>query len=194
MKVLGILGSPRVGGASDTLLSEFLSACEQKKAQTEKLLCHSLKITPCLECYSCHATGNCAIEDDMQKVYPALLESDVIVLATPVFFYSVPAYLKALIDRAQALWARKHILKRAPPTELNGRARKAYLICVGATRGEHLFDGITLTVRYFYEVTGTQFILPALTFKRIEGEADIRNHPTALKDARDLAFSAISTD
>ena len=194
MKVLGILGSPRIGGASDTLLSEFLLACEEKGARTEKLVCRSLKITPCVECYSCHTTGNCVIEDDMQKTYPALLHSDVIVVATPVFFYSVPAYLKALIDRAQALWARKYILKRAPPTELNGRRRKAYLICVGATKGERLFDGITLTAKYFYDVTGAQFTLPPLCFNRIEGEQDIGKHPTALKDARELALSAISAD
>jgi multimeric flavodoxin WrbA len=194
MKVLGILGSPRIGGASDTLLSEFLSTCEEKKVRTEKLVCRSLKISPCVECYSCHTTGDCAISDDMQKVYPALLESQVIVIATPVFFYSVPAWLKALIDRTQALWARKYILKRAPPTELNGRKRKGYLICVGGTGGERLFDGITLTVKYFFDTTGAQFILPALTFRKVEGAQDIIRHPSALSDVRKLALDALSSD
>ena len=111
MKVFGIFGSPRRGGNTELLLEEALKGAEKEGAKVECLYLSDFTITPCKECHGCDDTGNCIILDEMEKVYPKLLEADVVILSSPIFFYGVTAWAKALIDRSQALWARKYLLK-----------------------------------------------------------------------------------
>ncbi len=65
----------------------------------------------CVECGGCNETGECVVDDDMQLVYPRLLESKIIFLASPMFFYGITAQAKALIDRCQAMWCRRMLDK-----------------------------------------------------------------------------------
>ena len=146
MKVLGIMGSPRIKGNADLLLDEALNGAKSQGAEVEKLVVDKLKISPCKEYLGCFRDGNCVIRDDMDAIYPKLLEADLLILASPMFFYGVSAQAKALIDRCQALWARKHVLKQNLPDG----GRKGAFIAVGATRGKRLFEGATLTVKYFF--------------------------------------------
>src|SRR5512136_288519 len=111
MKVLGIFGSPRRGGNTEILLEEALKGAEAEGAEVERLHLTDINITPCKECHGCDRTGECILQDDMQKIYPKLLEADVIILASPIFFYGVSAWAKSLIDRSQAFWPRKYLLK-----------------------------------------------------------------------------------
>ncbi len=113
MKVLGIYGSPRKGGNSDMLLDEALKGAADAGAAVSSLRCCDLDISGCMECAGCDATGECVVDDDMQQVYPLLGEADVIILASPIFFYSLPAQAKALIDRCQAMWC-KRLLDKSP--------------------------------------------------------------------------------
>ncbi len=106
MKVLGIFGSPRRGGNTEVLLEEVLRAQNRKGQKPNVSFLTDYDLTPCKECHGCDQSGQCVILDDMQKIYPKLLESDVIVLASPIFFYGVTAWAKALIDRSQSLWQR----------------------------------------------------------------------------------------
>src|SRR4030043_887519 len=110
MKVLGIMGSPRRNSNTEILLDKALEAAREAGAEVEKVLVSKLKISPCLEIYACCKDGNCAIKDDMQALYAKLLEADHIVFASPIFFYGVTSQAKAIIDRWQALWVRRHEL------------------------------------------------------------------------------------
>jgi multimeric flavodoxin WrbA len=92
LKVLGIFGSPRRGGNTEILLEEALKGAEKEGAEVERLHLTDFAITPCKECHGCDKTGNCVILDDMQKIYPKLLEADVIILASPIFFYGLTAW------------------------------------------------------------------------------------------------------
>lgn len=180
VKVLGLFGSPRRGGNTDLLLEEMLKGAEEDGAQIERIIISELKFSPCIECHGCDETGVCVLHDDMEKVYPKLLEADWIILASPIFFYGVTAWTKALIDRVQSLWVRKYRLKLAPGNR--GRRRKGFFISVGATKGARLFDGAMLTVQYFFDALGVDFT-GHLLFKGVEGKGDIRSHPTALRQA-----------
>jgi multimeric flavodoxin WrbA len=111
-KLLAIAGSPRKGGNTDLLLEEVLRAAREVGVDTQLLRVSELKISPCTSCGACWESGECVIKDDMQAVYPQLLDSHYIVIASPLYFMGVSAQLKALIDRCQALWARRFILKR----------------------------------------------------------------------------------
>ena len=103
-KVLILSGSPRKNGNSDLLCDEFLKGALESGNEVEKIRVAEKKIGFCRACYACKETGVCAIKDDMAEVLQKMIDADVIVLASPVYFYSVDAQLKALIDRTVARW------------------------------------------------------------------------------------------
>ena len=181
MKVLGIMGSPRIKGNTDLLLEGTLKGAKSQGADVEKIVVDKLKIAPCKEYLGCFRDGNCVIRDDMDAIYPKLLEADIVIIASPIFFYGVTSQVKALIDRCQALWARKHILKQTLP---DGN-RKGAFIAVGATKGKRLFEGVILTVKYFFEAIGVEYA-DELLVRSVDARGEIRQHQTALADAFEL--------
>jgi multimeric flavodoxin WrbA len=181
MKVLGLFGSPRRGGNTELLLEEALKGAEMAGAEIERLHLTDFTITPCKECHGCDQTGQCVILDDMQKIYPKLLEADVIILASPIFFYSITGWAKALVDRCQALWSKKYLLKD-PSLGKEGKRRKGFFISVAGTKGKRVFEGAILTAKYFFDVLNAKYV-GELVFKEIDARADILKHPEALRQA-----------
>jgi len=179
MKVLGIMGSPRRQSNTEILLDKALEGAKEAGAEVEKVLISKLRISPCLEIYACRKDGNCAINDDMQSLYMKLLEADHVILASPMFFYGVTSQAKAVIDRCQALWVRKHVLGMGKEDR---RERRGLFISVGATRGTKLFEGAVLTVKYFFDAIGVRYSGDLLV-RGIDNKAQIKEHPTALEDA-----------
>ncbi len=181
MRVLGIMGSPRINGNTDLLLDEALKGARSEGAEVEKLIVDKLNIAPCREYYGCLRDGNCVIRDDMAGIYPKLLNADVVIVASPMFFYGLTSQLKALIDRCQALWAGKYVLKQ----NLSYEGRKGAFIAVGATKGQKLFDGSIFTVKYFFQAIGVEYA-EELLIRGVDKKGEIMKHPSALKDAFDL--------
>lgn len=181
MIVLGIMGSPRVEGNTDLLLTEALRGAQSQGVEVEKIIVDKLNIAPCREYYGCLKDGNCVIRDDMDDIYPKLLGADRIIIASPMFFYGLTSQIKALIDRCQALWVRRYVLKQNPADS----ARKGAFIAVGATTGEQLFDGSRLTVKYFFHALGVRYEDEILV-RGVDKKGDIKQHPTALSDALEL--------
>lgn len=99
MKVLAISSSPRKGGNSDILCDQFLKGARESGHETEKIRLAEKKLAPCNGCYGCRKSKVCVHGDDMEGLLQKLIESDVIVLATPVYFYSMCAQMKIFIDR-----------------------------------------------------------------------------------------------
>jgi len=188
MKVLGIMGSPRRRSNTEILLDKALEGAAGAGAEVEKLLVSRLKISPCFEDYGCLEAGNCSIKDDMQAVYERLLQTDHVILSSPIFFYGITAQAKALVDRCQALWVRRYILKTGTDDK---RVRRGAFISVGATRGEKLFDGAVLTAKYFFDAIGVKHERDLL-IKGVGDRGQIEEHPTALQDAFRLGRELIS--
>ncbi len=104
-KVLILSGSPRKGGNSDLLCDEFMRGAQESGNKVEKIRVAEKKIGYCRACYFCKASvGECIIEDDMKDILQKMIDADVIVLASPVYFYSLDAQLKTVIDRTVARW------------------------------------------------------------------------------------------
>lgn len=104
-KVLIISGSPRKGGNSDLLCDEFARGARESGNEVEKICLHGMKVGFCNACYHCRDTGEpCCIKDDVPRIIERMEWADVIVMASPVYFYSVDAQLKALIDRTVSRW------------------------------------------------------------------------------------------
>ncbi len=103
-KVLILSGSPRKNGNSDILCDEFARGALESGNHVEKIRVVEKNIGFCRAYYACRGTGVCAIKDDMAEVLQKMIDADVLVLASPVYFYSIDAQLKALIDRTVARW------------------------------------------------------------------------------------------
>ena len=102
--VLILSGSPRKNGNSDLLCDEFMKGAIEAGHQVEKIRVAEKNIGYCRACYGCKDTGVCVIKDDMAEVLQKMINCDVLVLASPVYFYSIDAQLKAVIDRSVARW------------------------------------------------------------------------------------------
>lgn len=103
--VLILSGSPRKGGNSDLLCDEFARGAKEAGNNVEKIRVSAKKIAPCTGCYYCEKHGGACIQkDDMADILQKMIDADVIVLASPVYFYSIDAQLKAVIDRTVARW------------------------------------------------------------------------------------------
>ena len=104
-KVLILSGSPRKDGNSDLLCSEFMRGAQESGNEVQKIFVRSKKIVPCNACYYCRDHGGkCALNDDMSEILDAMQAADVIVMASPVYFYSIDAQMKIIIDRSLARW------------------------------------------------------------------------------------------
>ncbi|MGN0666617.1 MAG: flavodoxin family protein [Huintestinicola sp.] len=97
--ILIISASPRKGGNSDTLCDEFLRGARDSGNNAEKIFLRDKKINYCTGCGVCNNTHKCVQKDDMAEILDKMVNADVIVLATPVYFYTMDAQLKTLIDR-----------------------------------------------------------------------------------------------
>ncbi|MBN2125155.1 MAG: flavodoxin family protein [Deltaproteobacteria bacterium] len=189
MKVLGIYGSPRKGGNSDQLLDRALEGAQSTGAEVHRIYARDLKMCGCIECGGCDKTGKCVVEDDMQSVYPLLQEAEVILLASPIFFYGITAQAKALIDRSQALWSKKALEKIPEEWKIYERGR-GYLIAVGATRGKNLFEGAQLTAKYFYDALDMSYE-GGIFFRSLEKKTAVRENPETLQEAFNLGIRAV---
>ena len=188
MHVLGIMGSPRRESNTELLLDAALSAAAECGARTEKIAVCALSILPCIECYHCAVDGTCSLRDDMTRLYDSLVAADRIILASPVFFYGVTAQAKALVDRCQALWVRRYVLKSWHP---DVDSRRGSLISVGATKGPRLFDGVQLTAKYFFDAVG---VGPSeqLLVRGVDGRGQVREFPEHLSQAAALGRGLVS--
>ena len=151
MDILAIYGSPRRKGNTSTLLNHAVEGAEKQGAHVEKIMLRDQKISPCLEIYGCKESGRCVIKDDFQTLVDKLVSCDGIMLASPIFFYTVSAHTKILMDRCQSLWVKKYWVEKTPYRKANPK-RKGLFISAGATKGKKLFDGTLLTVKYFFDV------------------------------------------
>ncbi len=103
MKILALSCSPRKQGNTAILLGEALKGAQDEGAEVELYSVSGKTIEPCDGCGTCWETGECHIKDDMQELYKKLLEADGIIFGTPVYFYSMSAQAKAIIDRTMPL-------------------------------------------------------------------------------------------
>ena len=189
MKVLGISTSPRVDGNSDLLLRRALEGAQAAGAATDYVRLSELEIGPCVECNACYETGTCAVEDDYQGLLAKMLEADRFIFAAPVFFMSLCAQAKMLIDRGQCLWANKYILEKAPPG--SERDRRALVIAVGGSRGKKQFEGIRLTMRVYFDSLGIGY-WANLFVNQVDRAGDIEKHPSAMKEAFRLGSELVT--
>ena len=172
MLIVGLQGSPRRRGNTDLLLSAFLEKAGRAGAAVETIQVAKTGIVPCIGCGYCETHGTCVhTRDPMStRLFGLLRAADMVVAATPVYFYGPSAQLKVLIDRCQTLWSRKYKYKLRDP--LAG-TRRGILLSVAASRGRQLFDAVELIAKYFFDAIDARYD-DALFYRGIEAKGAIR--------------------
>lgn len=183
MKVLALNGSPRKGGNTEILLEETIKGVREQGGEVKLYNLNTLRLTPCQDCGGCDDSGLCVLKDDMQTIYEDIRTADRIIAASPIFFYSVSAQLKIVIDRCQAFWTEKYLHKR--PIQPGPHGRKGLLLLVAgmkrADKIEVFSCAETVTKAFFRTVSVPEHV--TLAYDDVDDKGAIRKHPTALKEA-----------
>ena len=184
MNVLALLGSPKKNGNTASVLKSFLKGLKEScNVEIEQIFLHEKKIFPCTGCDSCqkYREPACVIKDDMIELYPLLQKSELIVMATPVYWWSVSAQLKLFIDRMYAM------MKGEDNANLSGKK----IVLLTTYGGEDPNTGPDIIKRMLEDIcefTGMKLIH---TFGVCTGKLDAANNPDALERAYCLGKECI---
>lgn len=127
-RIVVVSASPRRGGNSDLLCDEFVRGAAEAGHEVEKVFLRDKRIDHCTACDACQGNGGgCVQQDDMAPILDAMISADVIVMATPVYFYTMNGQMKTLIDRTYARY-----------TEISGK--EFYFIMTAAVKGKDLLE------------------------------------------------------
>lgn len=151
--VLIFLGSPRKRGNSEVLVEAVCRGIVAAGGSYEIVRICDLQISPCIGCGGCDKTGQCVVKDQMTPLYEKIESARRLIIASPIYFYSITAQAKAFVDRCQALWNLKYLKVKAGTWQQNPD-RKGYLVSVAATRGDKVFAGAILTAKYACDAMG----------------------------------------
>ncbi|MFP4546057.1 MAG: flavodoxin family protein [Methanomassiliicoccales archaeon] len=176
VRVVGLMGSPRKGGNTDMLLDRALEGAREAGGEVEKVTITDLDLKGCQECCACSETGKCVIMDDMQRIYTLLEELDALIVASPVFFSGLSSQTKMVVDRCQAIWARKYLLKR----RMEGRRLGAFLSVGG--RKDSDFSNALSVVKVFFLNIDVEFF-DSLTVPGVDGKGAILERREVLDSA-----------
>lgn len=189
--IVAIYGSPRRKGNTAALLEQVVAGARDAGGQVEEIVLRDHKISPCLEIYKCKAAGECAIKDDFQSIRDRMLAADGLMIASPIFFYTVSAHLKTFMDRCQSLWVKKYWVDKTPFGRKTFR-RKGLFLSVGATHGKRLFDGSLLTMKYFLDVFDAE-LEDTLLYRGLDFQGDAQKHPDYPTEAREAGNRFVQT-
>ncbi|MCL5409046.1 MAG: flavodoxin family protein [Candidatus Omnitrophica bacterium] len=153
MKILGINGSPRIGGNTDILLDKVLEGAKISGAETEKIILNKLKFVGCQECREMPDDRPCIIQDDMQSIYPKIKNAERIIVASPIFFGSITAQTKAMIDRFQCVWRAKYVLKK----DMFSEKKIGAFISVEGSNIEYFFTNARQIIKNFFNVVNIEY-------------------------------------
>ncbi len=180
MRILGVSGSPRVGGNTDLILNEALQAAKSSGAEVTLIRLSDYKLAPCNACMSCFSTGKCAIKDDGQTLYEAITGADGVILGSPSYFQGVTAQMKVFIDRIGFLaLARKK-------TDFVGK--------VGGVIAVARRSGVSGTCNQMLTfLTATRVVIPSggRVFALGREKGDVLNDKEGIDAARNLGVSIV---
>ena len=187
VKVLGINGSPRISGNTDLLLDKVLEGAESEGAEIEKVTLNKLKFSPCQECEGMRDDGECIIHDDMHELYKKIRDADALVLASPIFFGSLSAQTKMMIDRFQCVWRLKYMLNG----DTGYKKKKAVFISVEGSKRNDFFENAKSIIKNLFATINADY-KGELFCSGVDEKEGILNHPGCLKKAFELGARLVS--
>ena len=189
MKVLGIMGSPRIGGNSDIILDEALAGAKEAGAEVEKIILDRKKIAGCKDCKKCNETGICVLNDDMLEIHKKILEANAIIHSVPVYFWSMTSQMKAYLDRWCAFFDAEWRWQKAYYPKMKGK--RIGLITVCGDPNVHTADPIVHSFKSTVEMTQLSWLGAIMTSAADKG--DILKDEKARKQAFELGKKAATS-
>ncbi len=182
-RIIAISSSPRRGGNSETMLDAAAEgARDLAGAAVEKVALRDLGFKPCLNCGGCSATGRCVLNDEYRELNEKIRGADRLILAAPIYFGSVCAQMKCLVDRGQPFWAEKYLLKRKPePRALERRA--LFVSCGGFKKGDKFLANAEQIIKVYLLCQDISYA-GAVFEADVDEKGAVRNHPEALERCR----------
>lgn len=180
MKVIAFLGSPRENGNTEMLLREAVRGVEESGPSVRVFNLNKMNIMPCQNCGGCDETGVCIYEDDMTLIYEAIRNADRIILASPIFFFALSAQTKIMVDRCQAFWCGKYLLRKPIPEGPYGR--KGLLLLVGGMKKELGIQCAEATAKAFFRTISVPEH-KTLAYIGIDEKGAILKHRSSLQDS-----------
>ena len=164
------------------MLDAAVEGARSAGAEVEKVVLRDLGFKPCLNCGGCSKTGRCVLKDEYSELNERIRAADRLILAAPIYFGSMCAQMKCLVDRGQPFWAEKYLLKKEPAARELGR-RAPFLSCGGFKRGEKFLANAEQIIKVYLlcqdvRHAGTVFE------PDVDEKGAIRNHPEALERCR----------
>jgi len=184
-QVLVILGSPRRMGNSSTLATRISRGAKSAGAEVETLFLQDLEISPCRGCDTCqkHDSKGCAIEDDMQEIYPKLIKADAWVIASPVYWFTMSAQTKIFMDRCYAL----------PAYTKNPFAGKRIAIAMSYGDVDAVRSGCVNALRTFQDAFRyTRSKIVGMVYGSAMKAGEIKNNKVLMREAEELGKRLVS--
>ena len=191
MKIVTFYGSPRKGGNTDLLLNEALKLIRDAGHEIIRFDLNDMNIRPCQDCGGCETTGECVVDDDMSPVTDAIRVADRIIVASPIFFFALSAQTKIMMDRCQAFWCEKYLLKQPIPEGPKGRL--GLLILVGGMKQDIGLKCAEATAKAFFRTISVPHH-ETIGFLNVDSKGAVAGHPTAFEDVRKAAQALIGKD
>ncbi len=174
MKIVAIVGSPRLDGNTNYLVDQALDEAKKRGIDTEKIILNRLRMGPCQAHEECTSAPSCLLKDDGDKVINSFVSADGIILASPVYFEDVSAQMKIFIDRNRFL--RRHSMKP--------KAKSVGLIAVATSSGTD--ETIATFQRFLASVIdlSSDKVLSMAGYAKAAGQ--IKDNELAVNQAREL--------
>lgn len=181
MKILALVGSPRLGGNTDFLVDQALGEAAKLGAQIEKIMLSQYTVAPCLGHDDCGSFESCMQKDDTSWILNRFCEADGVILATPVYYYNVTAQLKAFMDRNYFLYMHSQ----------KSQAKAVGIIVVAQSEG--IEDAVHTLKRYINEV----FEVPKDRILELHGYAfrlgEAKNNPQLVEQAQEFGRKMVES-
>jgi multimeric flavodoxin WrbA len=176
MRILALIGSPRKGSNTDTLVDQLLAGARERGHTGEKLYLYDYEIAPCIDCRRCKEPPYaCVLSDDTLAIHPKIEEADLIIFGTPLYWYGPTAMMKLLIDRLR-------------PYIASGRLEgKKGVVVAPSEEGPEACEGLVEMFRRSFAYLGMQFAGAVLPKAYERGE--IKRKPEELRRAHEFGIS-----
>ncbi len=181
--MLVINGSPRKGGNTETVLNAFVEGAKEAGAEVTVIRLVEIDHKNCKGCNSCHKNGVCVIKDDLTPVFDQMLQSDILVLASPIYSMSVTAEMKSFIDRGQFLWAQKFIRKTLVFDADHLKKHKGVFLGTSGQDLPYIFDSAFPVVRAFFNDSGFSYAENVL-FPGMDKHGGVHGWPESVVEAK----------
>ncbi len=182
MNVLGIMGSPRIGGNSDVLLNRALEGAREAGARVQKIVLARKNIAGCRDCKKCNKTGICVLGDDMAGIQELILEADALLHSVPVYFWTMTSQMKAYLDRWCVFFDAEWKWQKAYYPKMRGKPIGLLTVC--GDPNPRTADPIVHSFRMTAEMTRMHWLGSVMASASDKGE--IKGNESALQEAFEL--------